>query len=259
MLRGLYTAWTGMVNEQKRLDVISNNMANADSVGYKDERVTSQAFDQVLSIKIRDGSQAYHNEAIGHLSLGAKIGEVYTDYTQGSIRQTHGTYDMALSGSGFFTVNVVDKAGNTRTCYTRNGQFTLTKDGLLVDSEGNAVQGEGGDIVIDPSSRNVSISRTGQVFADGQLIDTLKITDFEDYNYLSKYGDTMYEALSGATEKDATAEILQGYTEQSNVQVVKEMVDMITVTRAYEANQKIIHSYDSMLDRAVNQVGRLGS
>lgn len=257
MLRGLYTAWTGMVNEQKRLDVISNNMANADSVGFKDERVTSQAFDQVLAIKVRDGSEAYHNEAIGHLSLGAKIGEVYTDYSQGSVRQTNGTYDVALSGSGFFTLNVVDKAGNTHTCYTRNGQFTLTKDGLLVDSEGNAVQGEGGDITIDPSAKSVSISRSGQIYADGQLIDTLKITDFEDYDYLSKYGDTMYEAVSGATEKDASAEILQGYTEQSNVQVVKEMVDMITVTRAYEANQKIIRSYDSMLERAVNEVGKI--
>lgn len=257
MLRGLYTAWTGMVNEQKRLDVISNNMANADSVGFKDERVTSQAFDQVLAIKVRDGSEAYHNERIGHLSLGVKIGEVYTDYSQGSVRQTNGTYDVALSGSGFFTLNVVDKAGNTHTCYTRNGQFTVTKDGLLVDSEGNAVQGEGGDITIDPSTKSVSISRSGQIFADGQLVDTLKITDFEDYDYLSKYGDTMYEAVSGATEKNATAEILQGYTEQSNVQVVKEMVDMITVTRAYEANQKIIRSYDSMLDRAVNEVGRI--
>lgn len=257
MLRGLYTAWTGMVNEQKRLDVISNNMANADSVGFKDERVTSQAFDQVLAIKVRDGSEAYHNETIGHLSLGVKIGEVYTDYSQGSVRQTNGTYDVALSGSGFFTLNVVDKAGNTHTCYTRNGQFTVTKDGLLVDSEGNAVQGEGGDITIDPSTKSVSISRSGQIFADGQLVDTLKITDFEDYDYLSKYGDTMYEAVSGATEKDAVAETLQGYTEQSNVQVVKEMVDMITVTRAYEANQKIIRSYDSMLDRAVNEVGKI--
>lgn len=257
MLRGLYTAWTGMVNEQKRLDVISNNMANADSVGFKDERVTSQAFDQVLAIKVRDGSEAYHNEMIGHLSLGVKIGEVYTDYSQGSVRQTNGTYDVALSGSGFFTLNVVDKAGNTHTCYTRNGQFTVTKDGLLVDSEGNAVQGEGGDITIDPSTKSVSISRSGQIFADGQLVDTLKITDFEDYDYLSKYGDTMYEAVSGATEKDAVAETLQGYTEQSNVQVVKEMVDMITVTRAYEANQKIIRSYDSMLDRAVNEVGKI--
>lgn len=257
MLRGLYTAWTGMVNEQKRLDVISHNMANADSVGYKDERVTSQAFDQVLGIKIRDGSQAYHNEAIGNLSLGVKIGEVYTDYTQGSIRQTGGTFDMALSGSGFFTLKVIDKAGNTHTRYTRNGQFTLTKEGLLVDSEGNAVQGQGGDIVIDPSCRNVSISRTGQIFADGEQVDTLLISDFEDYDYLAKHGDTTYEALPGATEKDPEAEILQGFTEQSNVNVVKEMVDMITITRAYEANQKVIRSYDSMLDRSVNQVGKL--
>ena len=95
-----------------------------------------------------------------------KIGEVYTDYSQGSVRQTNGTYDLALSGSGFFTLKVVDKAGNAHTCYTRNGQFTLTKEGLLVDSEGNAVQGEGGDIVIDPSSKSVTISRTGQIIAE---------------------------------------------------------------------------------------------
>ncbi len=257
MLRGLYTAWTGMENEQKRLDVISNNMANSDTVGYKDERVTSQAFDQVLAIKVRDGSQAYHNQAIGHLSLGVKIGEVYTDYTQGSIRQTGGTYDLALSGNGFFTVNVTDKNGDVHTRYTRNGQFMLTKEGLLVDADGNPVQGEGGEIRINPSAKSVSISRTGVVTADGETIDTLKIVDFEDYDYLRKYGDTMYEPVDGATEKDATAEILQGYTEQSNVKVVKEMVDMITITRAYEANQKVIRSYDSMLDRAVNQVGRL--
>lgn len=257
MLRGLYTAWTGMVNEQKRLDVISNNMANSNTVGYKDEKVASQAFDQVLGIKIRDGSQAYHNERIGSLSLGVKIGETYTDYSQGSIRQTGGTYDLALSGSGFFTMSVTDKAGVVHTRYTRDGRFMLTKEGLLVDSDGNPVQGEGGDIVIDPSSKRVSISNTGQIMADGELIDTLKIVDFADYDYLYKYGDTMYEPVDGATFKDATAEIIQGYTEQSNVNVVREMVDMITITRAYEANQKVIRSYDTMLDRSVNQVGNL--
>ena len=144
MFRGLYTAWTGMANEQKRLDVISNNMANSNTVGYKDEKVASQAFDQVLGIKIRDGSQAYHNECIGSLSLGVKIGETYTDYSQGSVRQTGGTYDLALSGSGFFTVSVTDKAGEVHTRYTRDGRFHLTKDGLLVDADGNAVQGQNG-------------------------------------------------------------------------------------------------------------------
>lgn len=258
MLRGLYTAWTGMANEQKRLDVISNNMANSNTVGYKDEKVASQAFDQVLGIKIRDGSQAYHNQRIGSLSLGVKIGETYTDYKQGSVRQTNNTYDVALSGSGFFTVHVTDKTGNVHTRYTRDGRFTLTQSGLLVDADGNPIQGENGDIVIDPSSKQVTISSTGVITADGETIDTLKLVDFENYDYLKKYGDTMYEPVVGATMVDATAEVLQGYTEQSNVNVVSEMVDMITITRAYEANQKVIRSYDSMLDRAVNQVGRLG-
>lgn len=141
--------------------------------------------------------------------------------------------------------------------YTRDGRFHLTKDGLLVDADGNAVQGQNGNITIDPSSKNVSISATGQITADGELVDTLNIVDFEDYDYLKKYGDTMYEPVDGATTKDAEGEILQGYTEQSNVNVVREMVDMITITRAYEAGQKVIRSYDSMLDKSVNQVGAL--
>ena len=137
---------------------------------------------------------------------------------------------MALSGSGFFTVSVTDKAGEVHTRYTRDGRFHLTKDGLLVDADGNAVQGQNGNITIDPSSKNVSISATGQITADGELVDTLNIVDFEDYDYLKKYGDTMYEPVDGATTKDAEGEILQGYTEQSNVNVVREMVDMITIT-----------------------------
>ena len=85
----------------------------------------------------------------------------------------------------------------------------------------------------------------------------MQIADFQDYDYLAKYGDTMYEPVDGATMIEAEAQVLQGYTEQSNVNVIKEMVDLITTTRAYEANQKVIRSYDSMLDRAANQVGRL--
>ena len=198
-----------------------------------------------------------HRHITMSVSLGVKIGETYTDYSQGSVRQTGGTYDLALSGSGFFAVSVTDKAGEVHTRYTRDGRFHLTKDGLLVDADGNAVQGQNGNITIDPSSKNVSISATGQITADGELVDTLNIVDFEDYDYLKKYGDTMYEPVDGATTKDAEGEILQGYTEQSNVNVVREMVDMITITRAYEAGQKVIRSYDSMLDKSVNQVGAL--
>ena len=105
--------------------------------------------------------------------------------------------------------------------------------------------------------KSFTISSTGQITADGVAIDTLNVVDFTDYDYLKKYGNTMYEPVEGATLKDASAETLQGYTEQSNVNVIKEMVDMITITRAYEANQKIIRSYDNMLDKSVNSVGQV--
>ena len=126
MLRGLYTGWTGMVNEQKRLDVISNNLANADTLGYKQESVSSQSFDKLLTIKIRDGSQSYHNQAIGTMSLGVKVGEVYTDYSQGSIRGTSSPLDLALSGSGFFTITTTNAKGETVTRYTRDGSHRVT-------------------------------------------------------------------------------------------------------------------------------------
>ena len=258
MLRGLYTSWTGMVNEQKRLDVVSHNLANSATLGYKQESVSSQAFDKLLTIKIRDGSQAYHNQAIGTMSLGVKIGEVYTDYAQGSIRETGGTYDVALSGTGFFTIHYTNSRGQTVTRYTRDGSFKVTKDGYLVDTEGNRVQGEGGDIHIDPAAKNVTIDLDGTITADGTIVDRLKITDFTDYDYIIKVGDNMYATVDGATERATDATVIQGYTEQSNVNVVSEMVDMITITRAYEANQKMIHAMDSMMDKAVNQVGRLG-
>lgn len=258
MLRGLYTAWTGMVNEQKRLDVVSNNLANADTYGYKADSVSSQSFDQLLTLKIRDGSQAYHNQAIGTMSLGVKVGEVYTDYTQGSLRDTGGTFDVALSGNGFFTIHHTDSKGQTTTRYTRDGSFQVTKDGYLVDTEGNRVQGKGGDIKIDPEAKSISIDKEGMIMADGAVVDQLQVTDFEDYDYLVKLGDNLYTTVDGAREIASTASVIQGYTEQSNVNVVSEMVDMITITRAYEANQKMIRAMDGMMDKAVNSVGKLG-
>ncbi len=257
MVRGLYTAYTGMVNEQKRLDIIANNLANSATVGYKEESVTSQAFDEMLTIKIKDASEAYNDRPIGNMSLGVKLGEVYTDYGQGSLRQSSNTYDLAIEGKGFFALSVTDKAGNVSTQYTRNGSFTMTKDGYIVDEDGNHLMGEGGEIQIPTDAAAVVVDTTGGIFADGVYVDTLQIVDFEDYDYLIKQGDTRYQALEGATEVDSNSLIRQGFTEQSNVNVVSEMVEMITITRAYEANQKIITSIDNTLDLAANSVGKV--
>lgn len=257
MVRGLFTGYTGMANEQKRLDIIANNLANASTVGYKEENVVSQSFDNMLTIKIKDASEAYNNRPIGNMTLGVKLGEVYTNFEQGSLRQTSNTYDIALEGKGFFTLSIVDKAGNESTQYTRNGSFTVNRDGYIVDGDGNRLMGQSGEIVIPSEAAEVVIDETGAIYADGEYIDTLQITDFEDYDYLIKAGDTMYKALDGATAVDSAATVHQGYTEQSNVNVVSEMVEMISITRAYEANQKVIKSVDQTLDLAANSVGKV--
>ena len=257
MLRSLYTGWTGMYTQQKRLDVISNNMANVTTVGYKKEFVTSQSFDDVLAIKIRDRSVGWRQQQIGDLSLGAKIGEVHTDYTQGSLRQTDNPFDLGLDGKGFFKVNVTDADGNTQLCYTRAVQFHMTSDGFIVDAYGNHLQSEAGDFQVPVDAHNIVIDTQGYVYADEALIDRLDLADFEDYEYLKKYQDNYYLPVDGITEIEPDADIRQGYTEQSNVMVVSEMVDLIATTRAYEANQKVIKTIDGIMDQAANSVGKV--
>ena len=102
MVRGLYTAYTGMVNQQYRLDTITNNLANASTTGYKREGATSRAFDDVLAIKVKDSSVGYINQNLGKMSLGVKIGENYVGYSQGSLIETENTYDLALEGNASF-------------------------------------------------------------------------------------------------------------------------------------------------------------
>ncbi len=257
MLRSLYTGWTGMYTEQKRLDVISNNLANATTVGYKKEGVTNQSFDDVMAVKIRDGSEGWMKREIGNMSLGSKIGEVYTDYGQGNLRETANTYDLAFDGPGFFVVNVTDRTGATHESLTRAGSYHITSDGYIVDVDGNHLQSESGDLQVSVDAGKVVIDTDGSVYEDGVLTDKLIIKDYEDYNYLKKFGDTYYRAVSGAAEKDAVGDVRQGYTEQSNVNVVNEMVNMIAITRAYEAGQKVIKSVDSTIELAVSSVGKV--
>lgn len=256
MVKGLYTAYTGMINEQNRMDVLTNNLANASTVGFKKEGATSQAFDEVLALKIKDTTEAGMIKPLGGISMGVKIGENYTDYSQGSLRETGNTYDIALSGSGFFTIEFTNKAGQTSTKYTRDGGFTLNKDGYLVTKDGDYVLGTGGRIRLDPL-KEASIDKLGNIYQDDTRVATLEITDFEDYNYLEHYGENYYQTVDGFKEKAGDYQTLSGYQEMSNIQVVSEMVEMISVSRAYETNQKIVQTYDSSLEIAANQLGKI--
>lgn len=257
MVKGLYTAHTGMVQQQKRLDTITNNLANASTSGFKREGVTSISFKEMMGIKIKDLSVPFIKEEIGYHSLGVKIGENYTDYTQGSLKETENTYDLALNGNGFFAISYMDKQGNVSEKYSRDGEFTMDADGFLRTLEGDYVQGEGGDLVIPADAKEVLINTQGEVYADGEYVDTLKIVDFEDYDYIKKFGENLYDIVDGAVEREATAKVQQGYLEMSNINVVKEMVEMINISRTYESNQKLIQTADEMLEKTVNDVGRV--
>ncbi len=256
MVKGLFTAYTGLLSEQKRLDVVSNNVANAATVGYKKEGVTNQAFEELLTLKTKDASIG-GDQAIGSMSLGTKLGEVYTNYEQGSLQETGNTFDLAISGNGFFQVAVTDKDGNETTKYTRDGSFKLDSYGYILDSDGNHLIGENGYVQVPDTNGTIAIDSSGVVFCNNVEVDKIKLQDFEDYKYIEKYGNNLYQTVDGATEKEATGNVLQGYLEQSNVQTVEEMVNMITITRAYEANQKVMNTMDSMLEKVVNKVGSI--
>ncbi len=255
MLKGLYTAYTGMLNQERRIEVTSNNLANANTVGYKKEGATSQAFDRELAIKINDSSEGYRDRSIGNLSMGVKIGESYRDYSQGSFRETDESFDLAIDGKGFFNISYTNKSGQEYTMYTRDGSFTLTQDGYLVTKDGDFVLGQDGPVVL-PTDAEIKIDELGNIYSDDELIDTLKLTDFEDYNYLEMFGENLYLPKDGAVETDATGYVNQGYLEMSNVQVVSEMVDMIAIQRSYEAAQKVEKAMDGILEQTVT-LGRL--
>lgn len=258
MVKGLYTAYTGMVNQEHRMDVITNNLANANTNGYKKEGATSQSFDDVLAYKIKDVTEGYQlSKRIGVNNPGVKIGEGYTDFSQGSLKTTDNTFDLALTDKGFFAVEFKNKAGETSVKYTRDGNFTLTQDGRLVTQDGDAVLDTNGQPIKIDTQAETTINVNGQIIQDDKVVATIQVTDFEDYNYLEHYGENYYQPVEGAKETEAAAGVYSGYLEASNISVVTEMVNMISIQRAYESNQKVITTYDGTLEIAANQLGKV--
>ncbi len=258
MVKGLYTAYTGMINEQHRMDTLTNNLANTTTTGFKKEGATSQSFKDVLGVRINDTSDWNVPHRMGTLNMGVKIGENYTDYSEGPFQETGNTYDLGIAGNGFFNIEYTNKAGDTSVKYTRDGSFAITQEGYLVTKDGDYVLDTAGNhIHINPLAASVQINTHGQIYQDGELAGTIALTDFEDYNYIAKFGENLYDTVEGATPFAADGEIFQGYLEGSNTNVVSDMVEMIAIQRQYEANQKVITTMDSSLSNAVNNLGKL--
>lgn len=189
---------------------------------------------------------------LGHLSYGIRSSEVRTNFEQGQLHSTGNSFDLALRGKGFFSIETPEGER-----YTRGGDFTKDAEGYLVTKEGYRVLGEAGYINIQGS--NIIINESGEVFSDSERIDRLKLVDFSDYQVLRKEGNGLIRIEEGMEAEMTAAEatLQQGFLESSNVDSVKEMVAMLTVLRAYEANQKIIKIHDEMLGKAVSDIARI--
>ena len=205
-------------------------------------------------------------QRIGAISLGVKVGETYTNWDQGSYQLTDNPADLAISGNGFFAISFTGKDGATSIKYTRDGAFTVDNQGYFRTSDGDYLLDQNGAMNSDNNLANFvrvnpnqefSINQQGYIFQNEQIVGQIGVVDVADYNYISKYGENLYDLVEGGQIVASDASIEQGCLEASNVNVIDEMVQMITVARAYEAGQKVIQTEDSTLDKAVNSVGRV--
>lgn len=260
-MQALRTAATGMAAQQLNVEVISNNIANMNTVGFKRQRAEFQ--DLLYQTLERAGSQSSDQGTVVPTGLqvgaGVKAGSIYRITEQGSMTQTGNKLDVAIQGRGY--LQVLMPTGEL--AYTRAGNLSLNDQGQLVTAEGYQIQPA---IVIPPDATDVSISKSGQIqiAQAGQtspsVVGTLELATFVNEGGLEAIGDNLYleSGASGAPNLsvpgvDGTGVLLQGYTEASNVDAVSEVTALIVAQRAYEMNSKVITAADQMLSTA-NQV-----
>ncbi len=258
MYTGLYTAVAGSITQEKRLDVLTNNLANATTIGFKAEKSHFHGtFVQTVVGKVQVSERtppvmtAIDPLKNRHIPYHPQI-TTYTDFSQGDIRETGNPLDIALEGSGFFVV----EGANEETFYTRQGTFAINSEGLLVTQNGLLVQGESGPIKVQGSQ--VRIDKTGGVSIEGTVVDRLKLVDFSQPYPLAKMGDALFHTVGPdpQTEEPSNLAVHQGAVELSNSSLIQLLGKVIQTSRAYEAYQRMIRTFDDTAERAVNDIAR---
>ena len=256
MIRSLWIAKTGLDAQQTNMDVISNNLANVSTNGFKRQRAV---FEDLLYQTVRQpGAQSSDQTTLpSGLQLGTGVRQVSTErlHSQGNLQQTSNTKDLAINGKGFFAVQMPDGS----TAYTRDGSFQVDQNGQMVTSSGYPVQPA---ITIPANALTVTVSRSGavDVTLPGQTatssVGQINLSNFINEAGLQSLGENLYQETdsSGAPTDSAPGQngvgvLYQGYVETSNVNVAEELVDMIQVQRAYEINSKAVTASDAMLQK----------
>ncbi len=252
MIRGIYTSASALLGEEQRLDVVSNNLANVNTPGFKRDTPVYHSFAQLLIQRVNDGAGGVGTVAggaaarLGRLGTGSYLDHVYVDYRPGAPKRTDNPRDLMLDGRGFFAVSTPQG-----TRYTRSLSLTDT----LTTAEGYAVMGVDGPLPTD--RQNYAVTPDGQVTADGQPVGRLLVVDFPDLQGLSKVGDLLYRSTTAAgPAEQVETTVKSGFLESPNVSPVTEMVEMISVMRAYEANQRALQIQDGTLGSLISEVSR---
>ncbi|HHW13425.1 MAG TPA: flagellar basal-body rod protein FlgF [Firmicutes bacterium] len=255
LLRGLYIGASGMLLELRRTETIANNLANAATNGYKRDELVEEAFPAIFLHRFNDqtglayGPPAYP-APVGQLGLGAAAVETVSDLAAGPLTETRNPLDLALTGEGWFAVQTPNGVR-----YTRDGAFTRDAQGLLVTEGGYPVLGEQGPLTLPAGA--VEVGPDGTVAVEGQISGRLRLARFAPGTRLVKEGDNLF--LAGGPEQplDPGTAVRQGFIERSNVNTVREMIGLIASVRSYEAHQKLIQAQDELLQKTVNEVGRV--
>jgi flagellar basal-body rod protein FlgF len=250
MIRGIYTATAGLATATLRLGVVSNNIANASTPGYKQDRLPGEVG---KAIDLQRYAVDAQGKPVGSVALGPQVGVSQLDLTPGPLQETSNPLDLALAGTGFFSVQAAD--GTTR--YTRDGGFHADPTGTLRSRDDSAVLDTNGQTINIPTGADVSVAADGSVLAAGKTVAQLGLVDFAPGQQLTKVGNGMFTAPAGTpTQPIAGAQVYQGYLEGSNVDMSESMVSTMNLVRAYESNQKMLQMQDETLKSTVNDVGR---
>ncbi|MBS4195833.1 flagellar hook-basal body protein [Lederbergia citri] len=255
MLRGFYTAASGMYAQQRKTDLLTNNMANINTPGFKEDTSTIRAFPEMLLQRIEAGKAK--SETVGPINTGVYMQETLPRFIQGDLRQTDIGTDLALTDlEGTPVFFIVEENGQTK--YTRNGRFTLDAEGLLTTTEGFSVLDVNGNQIRLNSDR-FKVTSNGIIEENGAQVARLGIAAAENPEALIKEGNGLYRTENNGQlpNVDGTFSISQGFIEASNVDPTRAMADMLTAYRAFEANQKILQAYDRSMEKAVNEIGRV--
>ena len=257
MTGSIYMAANGAIAYQRRLEILSNNLANTNTVGFKQDQTHFQTY--YLANLERPNTPVADRGLTQAPVFWSRLSS-YTDHTSGPQKATGNRLDLAINGRGFFCVQTPQGLQ-----YTRRGDFSIGADGLLVNNQGWPVLGENGEIsvdsqadVTDPAGHEFLVDDSGNVSVDGSIIGKLRIVDFENTDSLEKIGNTSFKPRSANAVESAAKDfsISQGAVELSNVNALQMMTELIEVHRGYESYQKVIRSVDEVNSKTINEVGR---